>query len=403
MKLIPASSARWMIRIDSSWSGLPQAPNIIAPRQSGLTWTPVATRGRYSTSRLRPLARARGAAGASPRRARGRRRPARAASRAPSPRRRSRGGRRRPPHGPARPPPAAARGSPRCTRRRSRASPRANSSAWAWPVLGKQRAMSFRHEALFYAGRDDFVRRTAPFLRDAAEAEEPTLVVVEARKIDLLREELDGAADGIAECERHESLLNLAFTGSPSWWLVCPYDPEALDPAVFEEARRTHPYVLEDGVGRPSEDYYGLNRIAAPFDEPLPEPLESAQELPFGAGSLDALRWYVERRGVEAGLDGLRLADLVLAVHELATNSLRHAGGRGTLRVWREPGALICEVSDLGRLDQPLVGRERPLGAQAEGRGLWLVNQLCDLVQIRCFPTGSVVRAHMRLEVSRKY
>ena len=313
-------------------------------------------------------------------------------------------------------------------------------------MLGKQRAMSFRHEALFYAGRDDFVRRTAPFLRDAAEAEEPTLVVVEARKIDLLREELDGAADGIhfadmaevganpariiptwrefvtrhaptgrrlrgigepilpertaaelAECERHESLLNLAFTGSPSWWLVCPYDTEALDPAVVEEARRTHPYVLEDGVGRPSEDYYGLNRIAAPFDEPLPEPLESAQELPFGAGSLDALRWYVERRGVEAGLDGLRLADLVLAVHELATNSLRHAGGRGTLRVWREPGVLICEVSDLGRLDQPLVGRERPLGAQSEGRGLWLVNQLCDLVQIRCFPTGSVVRAHMRV------
>src|SRR5919197_5276061 len=305
MKLIPASSARWMIRIDSSWSGLPQAPNIIAPRQSGLTWTPVATRGRYSTSRLRPLARARGAAGASPRRARGRRRPARAASRAPSPRRRSRGGRRRPPHGPARPPPAAARGSPRCTRRRSRASPRANSSAWAWPVQGKERAMSFRHEALFYAGRDDFVRHTAPFLRDAAEAEEPTLVVDEARKIDLLREELDGAADGIhfadmagvganpariipacrefvtrhaptgrrlrgigepilpertaselAECERHESLLNLAFTGSPSWWLVCPYDTEALDPAVVEEARRTHPYILEDGVGRPSEDYY---------------------------------------------------------------------------------------------------------------------------------------------------
>ena len=306
--------------------------------------------------------------------------------------------------------------------------------------------MPFRHEALLYAGQDDFVSRTGAFLRDAVEAEEPTLVVVDATKIDLLREELDGSADAIhfadmaevganpariipawrefvtrhaptgrrlrgigepilpertaaelAECERHESLLNLAFTGSPSWWLVCPYDTEALDPAVVEEARRTHPYVLEDGVGRPSDDYYGLNRIAAPFDEPLPEPLESAQELPFGAGSLDALRWYVERRGVEAGLDGLRLADLVLAVHELATNSLRHAGGRGTLRVWREPGVLICEVSDLGRLDQPLVGRERPLGAQSEGRGLWLVNQLCDLVQIRCFPTGSVVRAHMRV------
>src|SRR3954454_9490519 len=41
MKLIPASSAAWMMRTDSSWSVLPHSPNIIAPRQSGLTLTPV--------------------------------------------------------------------------------------------------------------------------------------------------------------------------------------------------------------------------------------------------------------------------------------------------------------------------------------------------------------------------
>src|SRR3954454_21185384 len=48
MKLIPASSARWMIRIESSWSVLPQAPNIIAPRHRGLTFTPVRPSGRNS-------------------------------------------------------------------------------------------------------------------------------------------------------------------------------------------------------------------------------------------------------------------------------------------------------------------------------------------------------------------
>ena len=41
MKLMPASIARWMMRIESSWTGLPQAPNIIVPRQSFETWTPV--------------------------------------------------------------------------------------------------------------------------------------------------------------------------------------------------------------------------------------------------------------------------------------------------------------------------------------------------------------------------
>jgi anti-sigma regulatory factor (Ser/Thr protein kinase) len=306
--------------------------------------------------------------------------------------------------------------------------------------------MPFRHEALFYAGRDDFVHRTAAFLREGVEAEEPALVVVDAEKIALLREELGDAAAGVqfaemaevganpariipawrefvtrsaptggrlrgigepiwpertgaelVECVRHESLLNVAFAGSPSWWLVCPYDTEALEPAVLEEARRTHPFVRENGVGRESDDYYGLQAIAAPFAEPLPDPPESALELAFGSGPLEALRWLVGRAAEDAGLDELRAADLVLAVHELATNTVRHGGGRGTLRIWREPNALICEVADAGRIDQPLVGRERPFAAQSGGRGLWLVNQLCDLAQIRCFDTGSVVRLHMRI------
>jgi hypothetical protein len=29
-------------------------------------------------------------------------------------------------------------------------------------------------------------------------------------------------------------------------------------------------------------------------------------------------------------------------------------------------------------------------------RGLWIANQVCELVQIRTFPTGSVVRLHIR-------
>src|SRR3954451_10134815 len=60
-KLIPASSARWMMRIESSWSGLPQAPNIIAPRHSLLTETPVRPSGRCSMGLL--LAAGRGGGG----------------------------------------------------------------------------------------------------------------------------------------------------------------------------------------------------------------------------------------------------------------------------------------------------------------------------------------------------
>src|SRR3954469_12889911 len=46
-KLIPASSARWMMRMESARSSLPHGPNIIAPRHKGLTCTPVRPSGRY--------------------------------------------------------------------------------------------------------------------------------------------------------------------------------------------------------------------------------------------------------------------------------------------------------------------------------------------------------------------
>ena len=103
------------------------------------------------------------------------------------------------------------------------------------------------------------------------------------------------------------------------------------------------------------------------------------------------------RHAAAAGLDPTRAADLVLAVDELATNSLRHGGGRGTLRIWRDHSALVCEVRDAGRIEDPLAGRERPAVDRDGGQGLWMVNQLCDLVQLRTFPSGAVVRVHVYL------
>ena len=66
------------------------------------------------------------------------------------------------------------------------------------------------------------------------------------------------------------------------------------------------------------------------------------------------------------------------------------------LRTWVEGDALICEVRDAGRIDDPLVGRSRPPASRGSGFGLWLANQLCDLVQIRSNDRGSVIRLHVR-------
>jgi hypothetical protein len=65
--------------------------------------------------------------------------------------------------------------------------------------------------------------------------------------------------------------------------------------------------------------------------------------------------------------------------------------------MWTANGSVICEMADQGSIADPLVGRRHPRWNTAEGFGLWLANQVCDLVQVRTFATGSVVRLHVGL------
>jgi anti-sigma regulatory factor (Ser/Thr protein kinase) len=304
---------------------------------------------------------------------------------------------------------------------------------------------AFRHEALFYEGEAEFVAGAGAFVREGVEAGEPTLVVVDAMKIGLLRDALPSdadtvqfadmadvgknpariipawvdfverhagpgrrlrgvgepiwagrSADELVECQRHETLLNLAFADSVAWWLVCPYDTGALDPLVIAEAERSHPYVRDAHGSYESEWYGGLGAATAPFDVPLPDPPPGVAEFALDGGPLAPLRAFVADQAARAGLGPDAISDLVLAANEVATNSLRHGGGRGLLRMWCEGQTLVCDVRDGGRIQDPLAGRRPPSRDDGGGRGLWLVNQLCDLVQVRSTPRGSVVRLHVR-------
>jgi anti-sigma regulatory factor (Ser/Thr protein kinase) len=304
----------------------------------------------------------------------------------------------------------------------------------------------FLHEAMFYGGRDDFMAGALPFVREGIEADEPVLVVVDADKIRALKADLDTDAERVlfadmaqvgvnpariipawrdfvdahgangrsvrgigepiwaarsaaelVECQRHESLLNLAFADEPSFRLLCPYDAETLSDDVLEEAFRSHHVVVDGGTRFASGGYPGLAAVAAPFAAPLPEAPASAQEVEFEAESLAAARRLVYVSATAAGLGAGRAHDFVLAVNEVTTNSVRHGGGRGLLRVWEEDGSLLCDVRDRGLIDHPLLGREQPTTEQESGRGHWLANQLCDLVQVRTFADGNAVRLHVRL------
>ena len=137
------------------------------------------------------------------------------------------------------------------------------------------------------------------------------------------------------------------------------------------------------------------------WDGALPAPATSPAEMAFTREDLALVRSFVTAYATEAGIGAARVPDLVLAVHELATNTLRHGGGHGHLRIWRERDTLLCEVADGGHIADPLAGRERPSDQRGGGRGLWLVNHLCDLVQMRTSKDGNVIRVHMSLAPPR--
>jgi len=120
-----------------------------------------------------------------------------------------------------------------------------------------------------------------------------------------------------------------------------------------------------------------------------------AQTIPILPAGLAALRAAVARRAQRAGLPPERRDDLVLAVNELATNSIRHGGGSGTLEIWETADALICQVTDAGHLTDPRAGRMLPEPGEVGRYGLWLVNQLCDRVEQRTLPDGNLVRVSM--------
>lgn len=303
----------------------------------------------------------------------------------------------------------------------------------------ERRVVGFSHEVAAYDGAAGLAAELVPFLHEGLDLEEPTLVVMLPDRIRLLRAALGELADRvtwvdmgtvganpaciipawrdfldthagrgpvrgigepiwagrrdaeIAEAELHESLLNLAFDGGPEWRLLCPYDVDALPASVVEEAWRNHP-VRQSEHG--SVAYAGHDHARQSFNRPLPGPPVAASMLPFQRADLGLVRAVVRRACEASRLLCDVTDDLVLAVHEVAANSVVHAEGGGVLRIWDEPGALALEVSDHGLIHDPLVGRT-PLDMTSEhGRGIWMANQLCDLVQVRSGAGGTQVRLH---------
>ena len=293
-------------------------------------------------------------------------------------------------------------------------------------------ASTMQHDALPYSGPGGFVETAADVVRDALEHDALPVVLADpvkiaqvrsavgapharvlgfdmsvagrnpARVLPALQSFLDAHPDQqlacisepvriddpealVREVELHELLLSLPAFHSWNCRLMCAYDAEALPANVVAMIEAAH-------QERPPDPAAKVERARAGALPPRPM---SSEELGVDRTTLSALRGFIQGRAEKAGLDDERVDDLVYAVNEVVTNSICHGEGRARVSVWTEDRAVVCEVRDRGWIRDPLAGLVAPRPDMITGRGLWLVNQLCDLVQLRSSPAGTTLRLHI--------
>ncbi|GIF20485.1 anti-sigma regulatory factor (Ser/Thr protein kinase) [Actinoplanes tereljensis] len=134
--------------------------------------------------------------------------------------------------------------------------------------------------------------------------------------------------------------------------------------------------------------------MTTPADPPAAA-TRPAEKAYFEPGDLAAVREFVRLESAALGLPRLRGDLLIVAVSELATNTLQHTGGGGRVLIWAEPDRVLCEIVDQGA--PPSFGRAMPAADQPRGRGLAIVERICDEVGISSSPEGTAICLTMLL------
>lgn len=304
----------------------------------------------------------------------------------------------------------------------------------------------FEHVALFYDDDAHLVARVVDHVREGLEAEDAVVIALPGEQLGPIREALgadaravvlqdvrrlgpnparlvpalhqfadehpdrrvravgaglwpDRPADERAAYLQHDALTNIAFDGRPVT-MLCPYDTRGLDADTAADVRAAHPLLVEGGVPVPNTTYGDPAKLAEAVLGPLPEPPDLGETLVFTAPhGPRAVRRAVADHATGAGLSADRVADLCLAVHEVAVNTVVHTEGPGILSLWHTEDRVVAEIQDSGHIADPLVGRYPPAASDGRGYGLFLTHRLCDLVRLHSAQDGgTTVRMTMYLD-----
>jgi anti-sigma regulatory factor (Ser/Thr protein kinase) len=303
------------------------------------------------------------------------------------------------------------------------------------------------HEALLYSTPGEFVGFTEPFLRAGLERGERAFVIASRLNMGPLRAALTGAADdvdwadtaewspkpvdriqaldryvreqlgsgaprvriidesnwpedstgAVSELKRFESICNVVLAALPVW-MICPYNASLFN-HILPDAYRTHPLI---------RDARGSREASIAYLQPTEffKALDAEHELAPAPRDAHVLRFetpaearrLVVAEASAAGLHPDRIRHLEIATSEVATNAIRHARQGAEMRVWTEPGEIVCQVSDTGGgMKDPTAGYGEPKEPDVGGWGLLLVRKLCDSVEMRTTSRGTVIRLRMQL------
>ncbi|WP_141566320.1 ATP-binding protein [Pseudonocardia sp. N23] len=298
------------------------------------------------------------------------------------------------------------------------------------------------HEGVPFSSPAALAVQLAPRLRSAIDAAGPVVVVLDRPERDAVHAELGAAADDVEFLDPADVYRVPAFTvavrwarlarrtapggyatvvaqhvdapvgDGPGYWarldaaldialpglpveVLCPF-PDTVEERLLRSA--THRTLLSSGHSVRSDGYRMPLDVVAEFPPPPPPELGPPTHIQeFALDGLAVLRRAVATLSTGAGLSTERVADFVLAVNEIASNSVEHGPGSGTLRLWSLDGQVVAEVRDAGRMQVPFPGLVAPSPTGARGRGLWLASELSDVLQVWSDGSGTVIRVTMTL------
>ncbi|MEP7113921.1 MAG: sensor histidine kinase [Ilumatobacteraceae bacterium] len=287
--------------------------------------------------------------------------------------------------------------------------------------------VGYFHETAVYGSDDELLDIVLPFLRGGLDAGEPVVVTFAehnaalakralgrqtdqirfvsgadqyARPATTIRNYRDMFAEFVAEGAqqirvvgdvphtgtgfdwhdwvRYEAAINRAYDDFPLWGL-CPYDTRLAPADVLDHVARTHPHVATaDGRHHrnphfedPAEFWHRLE---------CPPHHDRSPDIALIEPTMREARQCFATAARDAGLSVDEQEAVALAVSELVTNAIEHGSPPVLVEGWVQQGRVEIAVVDGGNgPSAPFTGLV-PASGRAGGRGLWIVNQICDSV-----------------------